>query len=86
MDYLRELLNKKELIATSNEDIEKINVIKDLFNDDAIFFKMDIDTAFGILEFLDVPKEEIKKTYLSLISPTEYMNNAKPYFMGPVQK
>ena len=85
MNYLNELLKKKELGENTSEDMEKINIIKDLFKEADIFFKLDIDTAYGILYFLGVPKEEIESTYMSLTSPEEYMKNVNPYFMGPVK-
>ena len=86
MDHLKELLQQKELEVTTSEDIKKVNIIKDLFTDDGIFFKMNIDTAYGILYFLGIPKEEIENTYMSLTAPTEYMKTARPYFMGQIQK
>ena len=86
MDYLKELLKQKESVVTSTEDIERIKVIKNLFTDEAIFFKMNIDTAYGILAFLGVPEDKISDTYLSLVSPEEYMRTSRPYFMGKPQK
>ncbi len=82
MDHLRELLKQKENEVTSSEDIYKVNRIKELFTDDGIFFKMRIETAYGILSFLGIPKEDIETTYSSLTSPEEYMKTSKPYFMG----
>lgn len=86
MDNLKELLKQKEQEVNTSDDIEKINVIKELFTDDAIFFKLNIDTAYGILYFLGISKDKLEETYMSLISPEEYMKTSKPYFMGPVQK
>ncbi len=86
MDYLRKLLTQKELEAKTSDDLEKIDTIKDLFTDDGIFFKMNIDTAYGILYFLGIPKDKIEETYMSLISPETYMKESKPYFIGNIQK
>ncbi len=85
MDHLRELLKQKENEVTTSEDIYKVNIIKDLFADDGIFFKMNIYTAYGILYFLGIPKEEIENTYMSLTSAEEYMKTSNPYFMGLVE-
>lgn len=81
IDRLKELLNKKELIVTTPEDKEKIQVIKDLFQDEAIFFKIDAETALGILEFLGIPESQMKEIYLTLISPKEYQKVSKQYFV-----
>ena len=86
MDYLNELLKQKELIAKSSEDIKKIEIIKSLFLDKSIFFKMKIDTAYGILSFLGVDSDKIDDVYMSLISSDEYMKTAKPYYMGTISK
>ena len=85
MEQLNKLLKEKELNSTSPEDIEKINVIKNLFADEAIFFKIDIDTAYGILAFLGIPEDKISDTYMSLITPEEYMRTSRPYLMGPTK-
>jgi len=64
---LKELLAKKEKEVTTSEDKEKIALLKDLFLDEAIFFKIPAETAVGILHFLGIPEDKIKETYLYLI-------------------
>lgn len=76
---LKELLAKKEKEVTTSEDKEKIALLKDLFLDEAIFFKIPAETAVGILHFLGIPEDKIKETYLYLISPVEYEKKVKGY-------
>lgn len=76
---LKQLLEKKEQEATTKEDKEKVTLIKDLFLDEAIFFKIPAETAVGILHFLGIPDDKIKETYLYLISPAEYEKKVKGY-------
>ena len=64
IDELKKILSKKELIITTPEEKEKIAVIKDLFQDEAIFFKLDVETALGILDFLGIPEDRMKELYL----------------------
>ncbi len=67
-DKLLELLENKKKQTLTEEEQKKVDFLSTLFKDKACFFKLDADTSFGILEFLGVPKEEIKTTYFSLIS------------------
>ena len=80
IDDLRGLLAKKELKVNTPEDKEKVELLKDLFIDDGIFFKIDIETAFGILDFLEVPEEKIKEVYFSLISYKQYEDTMEEIF------
>lgn len=74
-DIKKLLDQKKEKVTTSLEQ-EKIAVIENLLKNDAIFFELDINTAIGILAFLDIPREQLKATYFSLISPASYKHDA----------
>lgn len=48
-------------------DEEKYKMISNILKNDNCFFEMDIDTAYQILEDLNVKKEDIRKVYLDLI-------------------
>lgn len=67
---LKELLeSKKDKLVLDNLDQEKIKNIEFLFKDDNIFFKIEAQTAIGILEFLGIKENEIMDYYFELISP-----------------
>lgn len=72
MDKLRKLLLEKEKSVVSEEEKNKVNLLKKLFLDDNIFFKLDISTAYGILRFLGISDEEIDAIYYNLISYENY--------------
>lgn len=69
IDEIRSLFESKK---TSLNDEKRINNLEFLFKHDDIFFKLDKDTAYGILKFLGIDVEKIEDVYLELISPTEY--------------
>ena len=66
MDKLRELLQIK---INANKELkdDKLELLKEMLNDDTLFLKIDMDTAVGILDYLGVPKTEIKALYIDLI-------------------
>lgn len=67
---IEELRNRLELKKQeANVEQDKIEVLESLFEDDAIFFQLDLETAVSILNFLGVPENEIVDAYYSLISP-----------------
>ena len=68
MERLYKLLLSKEKEVQSKEDKEKVSTLKCLLKQEDIFFKLEAATAIGILEFLGVPKNEIRDYYLNLIS------------------
>lgn len=74
INEIKKLVEKKQPIASLDE--EKIETIKELLEDKMAFFKMDMETALGILEFLDIPEDEIISTYKKLISVQEFQQNS----------
>ncbi len=80
IDYVRDLLKEKEKKVTTEEDKEKIELLKSVLTNDKAFFAIEISTAVGILDFLEVPIDEIKQLYLELISPQNYFKGDKQYF------
>lgn len=80
INYIRELLKKKEKNISDINDKEKIDTLKDLLQDDNIFFKLDLDTAVGILSFLGVPNENIVNLYYEIISIKNYKNDDSQYY------
>lgn len=76
IDDIRELVNKKEKEQLSGDDEKKMSMLKVLLKDDEIFFKIDSETACGILSFLGIKDdEEVIKAYFSLISYERYKEN-----------
>lgn len=74
IEEVRELVIQKEKTISTELDREKINNLKILLSDDMIFFKLDLKTIVGILDFLGINEELIADYALSLISPDEYTN------------
>ena len=80
IEYIRELLLKKEKTVENDLDKEKIDNLKEILKNDDIFFKLDLVTAINILAYLGLPEEKIEDSYYKLISPENYLSVDKPYF------
>lgn len=76
---IRKLLDIKEQQILSDSDNEKIKTLKILLAQNNIFFKLDIDTAIGILLFLQIPEDKVKEVYFSLISAEAFLKRPKEY-------
>lgn len=74
--YLYDLLEQKKQKVLTEEDQEKVNQVESLLKIQGIFFKLNLDTAIGILNFLEIPKESIKEMYIKLTSPEAYKKTA----------
>lgn len=70
--YLKEKLCEKKKQVITEKDKIKISNLEVLLNDESIFFKLDIQTALGILMFLDIPQEYLLETYNYLVSPENF--------------
>ena len=79
MDELRRLLLEKEKEATTDEEKNKVEVLKELLEEDDIFFSLDVSAAFGILNFLGIPYDKLESTYYQLISYDNYLNSMPKY-------
>ena len=71
-ERLKELMEQKKNNLVTPLDQKKYQVVDELFKNDDCFFKMKIETAFGILDFLGVKEDETLDLYQELISPEEY--------------
>lgn len=71
IDDLRNLLTEIEKKYDESER-EKIENLKILLKEDDIFFRLDLEVALGILNFLGIPENKIYDCYLSLISPENF--------------
>ena len=79
MDELRKLLLEKEKEATTDEEKNKVEVLKELLEEYDIFFSLDVSAAFGILNFLGIPYDKLESTYYQLISYDNYLNSMPKY-------
>lgn len=68
MKSIRELVDEKKTLVTEAEDKERIEVIEDLLSDESSFFQLDIDTLFGILDFLGVSENDMMDYYNMILS------------------
>lgn len=72
-DLKKLLLDKEKNISyTSVNEMEKINLIKNLFNNENCFFDIDMKLAIDILYFLGIEKDSLLKVYYELVSPKNY--------------
>ena len=90
IDEIEKKFNEKKqkisnLIANNNitEDekndlLKKISLIEELLTDKTGFNNINMKAAFSILEFLEIPENEILNVYLSLIDPK---NNDDVYLL-----
>lgn len=72
MVYLKQLLEQKSKVVTTQEDLERIKIIKDFLKEDNCFLKINIESAIGILYFLGIPEDKILEYYEVLINPQNY--------------
>lgn len=90
IDEIEKKFNKKKqkisnLIANNsitedekNDLLKKISLIEELLTDKTGFNNINMKAAFSILEFLEIPENEILNVYLSLIDPK---NNDDVYLL-----
>lgn len=53
--------------------LEKLNIIKEILNDNYAFFKIDMETSLSILKDLEYTPEESLNIYSDLISADNYL-------------
>lgn len=53
-------------------NVKRNEIIKQILNDDACFFKMNKEDAYIILQDIGISKEKIDSLYLTLVSIDEY--------------
>lgn len=70
---------KKKNINLSEVDNEKIKNLEYLLKNEDLFFNIDFQTAYGILEFLGVNENEIIDYYFELIAPKNLTNKEPVY-------
>lgn len=63
------LLENKKKEELNDEDQKKVDFLEKMLKNKAYFFRIQADTAYNILSFLGIPKEELKEVYLDLTSP-----------------
>lgn len=74
---LKYYFDNKGKNLSSSEEISKYELVEKLIDSDDCFFKLDAQTAVGILHFLGVPVNEIKSLYFELISPDSFLNTSE---------
>lgn len=72
MEELKYYLNIKKEQNLTPEENKKIELILKYLAKKEIFFYMDIDTIYGIFNFLDIPEEKRENIYQNLISPESF--------------
>ncbi len=72
MDKVQELILKKEMNINTNEELEKLNLIKKIIKNEGCFFDLDFETTIGILEFLGISENEMLNFYMKLTSAQEF--------------
>lgn len=51
------------------EELKKQELIKKILSEKDCFLKMDIETAYQILEDLKIPQDKMRNIYLELLNP-----------------
>lgn len=83
IEYIRmKFIEKDNMINKTEDDIEKLENLRILLNSDDIFFSLDSDTALGILSYLGIEDENLKKAYFDLISLEEFKKNNSNYYFN----
>lgn len=80
MDQVKQLCLKKEEELKNVDDYEglkKIELINNLLKMDNWIFSITLNEALNILYFLGVNKNDLKKSYLDLISYENYKKKSK---------
>lgn len=72
MDKVQELILKKEMNIKTREELEKLDLIKEITKNEDCFFNLDLETSIGILEFLGISENEMLNFYMELTSPQEF--------------
>lgn len=72
INYLLNLVNLKKQEELSAEDQIKLKEAESLLKIEGLFFKIDIDTAIGLLDFIGVPRNDIKDIYRNMTSIEAY--------------
>lgn len=67
-EELKQLLEKKKPKIVSELDQRKYQITLSVIENPDVFLKLPVDTAIGILEFLDIPQAEIWHTYNQIVS------------------
>lgn len=95
MDLIRDLVKrKKEQIKIDNslDELSKNQIFKKLdnlnivFKDDLAFLKLDFPTAVSILDFLDIPENQILETYNKLIASSKYNHKIYTLYELPIEE
>ena len=68
IDKLLERVNYMKKTISSDDDKEKINVITELLNDSKLLRNLDVETIFGILDFLGFSELEAVNIYKELMA------------------
>lgn len=72
INYLLSLVKEKKQKELSAEEQTKIKEAESLLNIEGLFFKIDINKAIGLMDFIGVPRENIKNLYAKMTSIEAY--------------
>lgn len=66
-------INARMIIGHINnpEELKKQETIKKILSEKDCFLKMDMETAYQILEDLKIPQDKMRNIYLELINPEQ---------------
>lgn len=80
--YLNALVAQKKQQELTDDDKNKLAQAESLLRIQGLFFKIDANTAIGLLDFLGVPKENMKELYSKLTSPEAFVaSNQQEYYV-----
>ena len=82
MEEIKALVEEKKKLELSQEDKEKLSKIEILMTNEAMFFLLNMQTAYGILQFLGVKEEDLSDYYTRLISIENYRKISNVYVLN----
>ena len=75
INKLKEINEKLIQVNINNsEELKKQELIKRILEEKNSFLKMDIETAYQILDDLQIPREQMSEIYSELINPPEELS------------
>ena len=82
MKEIKALVEEKKKMELSPEDKEKLSKIEILTTNEAMFFLLDMKTAYGILQFLGVKDEDLSDYYTRLTSIKNFSKISNVYVLN----
>ncbi len=81
MNSLKYFIDRKKEKANSQQEINEILMVEKWLQNETVFLEIDMDTAIGILSYLEVPENKILDYYFEMISIDKFQKMPKKYLL-----